>query len=270
MSKYRVGLVQFEPIPEDISGNAEKASELVLKAISNRADIIVLPELSNSGYLFENKRHAFSLAESLENAKSINYWIKLAVQHNVYIVAGINERFGDDNFNSAVVVGPEGMIGVYRKIHLWDLENLFFTKGNEFPPIFELPFAKVGLQICYDLWFPEMSRKQALMGAELICVPTNWSPTPDGSAYDANGLFVGHHLMISHASVNHMSFACTNRIGSEKNLVFLGGSCVINSSGHIIDDICSRDNEEVKVVEVSNYKGKRGFLHDRREAFYEI
>lgn len=270
MSHYRIGLAQFEPIPGDVESNAKRSTNLILKAVSKGADIIILPELSNTGYLYEDKSHALRVSEPVEGSKLVQSWISIAKQNNVYIVGGMNERYKNDNFNSAVLVGPEGIITVYRKVHLWDLENSFFAKGNEFPSVIQLPFAKVALQICYDLWFPEMSKKQELLGVELVCVPTNWSPTPDGSSYDKYGLFAGHHLMISNAMVNSMVFACTDRIGREKDLAFLGGSCVVDSSGKIIDDICSEKDEEVKVVEVSNYKDGHLFKENRREDLYKI
>lgn len=268
---YKVGLVQFCPKNGRIEENAKISTELTLEAISKEAKIIVLPELCNSGYLFENRTEALRFSETVNDSTSIKKWGELTKKYNVYIVAGLNEKDSDNCFNSAVLIGPNGLIDVYRKIHLWDEEMKSFSVGTKIPKIHQLPFAKVSFQICYDLWFPELSRIQALEGAELICVPTNWSPTPDGKTYDENGLFEGHYLMKSNSIVNNLTFACANRVGFEKNLNFLGGSCVINSRGDIIEGVCSREHEEVKIVEIEkNSLSQSGFISDRRSDVYQI
>ena len=109
-------------------------------------------------------------------------WSEAARRHNIYIVAGIAERAGGALYNSAVVLGPSGYIGTFRKVHLWAAENLFFEPGDLGFPVFKTPIGRIGVAICYDGWFPETFRLQALQGADIVCVPTNWVPIPGQEA----------------------------------------------------------------------------------------
>jgi N-carbamoylputrescine amidase len=267
--QYGVGVVQYSPVFGQVESNAAHSSELILKAVSDGADLVVLPELCNTGYIYDSRDHAYSCGEDITDSVSIRAWHKVALNHSVYVVAGMNERYQGRSYNTAVLIGPEGLIGVYRKLHLWDKENLVFHKGEAFPEVYALPFANVSMQICYDLWFPEVSRKQALLGADLICVPTNWSPTPEGKAYDQYGLFAGHYLLISNAIANNLAFACADRIGQECELQFLGGSSLIDSTGQVLH-LSGRDNEDVKVVQMNSSSDNKKFLVNRRTEFYKI
>lgn len=265
--EYGVGVIQFSPVFGNCERNSETSSRLIGEAARLGANLVVLPELCNTGYLYESREHAYALGESLDDSHSIRAWTTAANRFDMYIVAGMNEQYCGKSYNSAVLVGPQGVIGVYRKLHLWDKEKRAFHPGDELPHVYELPFVRVSMQICYDLWFPELSRKQALMGAELICVPTNWSPTPDGAAYDQFGLFAGHHLMIAHSIANQLAFACADRIGEENELAFLGGSCILDRFGQVAG-LCGAEQEEVVVTRFCNDSCERIFLQDRRGTLY--
>jgi hypothetical protein len=101
-------------------------------------------------------------------------WLEAARRHGAVVVADIRERSGDALYNSAAIVGPEGFIGTYRKVHLWGAENLFLEPGDLGVPVWKTEFDRMAVAICYDGWFPETYRLAALQGADILCVPTNW------------------------------------------------------------------------------------------------
>lgn len=267
---YRIGLIQFAPKIRDNEFNKEHSLKLMKRAVEKNADLIILPELANSGLIFEDKEDAITYSETLDGSTATE-WKKFAKENNVYIVAGFNERVGDDCYNSALLIGPEGIIDTYRKIHLvgW-VEGTYFNRTNELPKVYELPFANVGLQICYDVWFPELTRWQALNGANLICVPSNWFATPDGTDYDVHGLAAPHHLMMSSSIVNNVSFANASRVGTEDDTIYIGGSCVIDHTGKLVNGLASKSEEEVKVVTMPiNKDVTRFYFNDLRHDIYE-
>ena len=132
----------------------------------------LLPELANSGYVFRDRAEAFELAEEVPTGETSAAWVDAARHHDVYIVAGIAERAGTTLYNSAILLGPSGYIGTFRKMHLWSAENLFFEPGDLGFPVFKTPIGRIGVAICYDGWFPETFRLQALQGADIVCVVT--------------------------------------------------------------------------------------------------
>jgi len=267
---YKVGLIQFAPKIRDNNYNRNHSVKLIKMAIDKNADLIILPELANSGLIFSNQEDAYDCSETLEG-ETATQWKNLAMENKVYIVAGFNERVGSECYNSALLIGPDGIIDTYRKVHLvgW-VEGEYFEQTSELPKMYELPFVKIGIQICYDVWFPEMSRWHALQGAELICVPSNWFATPDGVSYDNHGLAAPHYLMKSSSIANNLAFANASRIGTEDETEYIGGSCVINNNGQILDGLASEFEEEVKIVTMSIEKEiTRYYFNDLRKDLYK-
>jgi N-carbamoylputrescine amidase len=172
----RIACVQMEPKVGHKEANVAKSVELIERAADHDARLIVLPELANTGYVFDTREEAFALAEEIPGGATTQAWAKVAQQRGLTIVAGIAEREGDVLYNAAAIIGPDGHIGTFRKVHLWNEENLFFEPGNLGFPVFATPIGRIGAMICYDGWFPEAHRLLALQGADLICIPTNWVP----------------------------------------------------------------------------------------------
>ena len=137
------------------------------------ADLIVLPELCASGYQFVSQQEVMTLSESVPNGPTTQRLIDLAKRRRMTIVAGLPERAGAACYNSAVVVGPSGFIGCYRKTHLFFEETLFFTPGDTGFQVWDIGPAKIGVMICFDWYYPEAARTLALKGAEIICHPSN-------------------------------------------------------------------------------------------------
>jgi predicted amidohydrolase len=172
------------------------------------------------------------------------------------------------------VVGPEGFIGTYRKNHLWGAENLFFEPGDLGFPVFRTRFGRIGVAICYDIWFPEAFRLMALQGADLICVPTNWVPMPE---QPAGTPMMANILAMAGAHSNSMFIAAADRIGTERGQPFIGNSLIVSHAGWPIAGPASLDREEILLAEVnlSDARRKRNLtefnqtLRDRRTDVYD-
>src|SRR5918994_3583883 len=172
----KIACIQMEPIVGEKDRNLQKSLAMIEEAASEGARLIVLPELCDSGYVFESRDEAFEFAEPVPDGPTSRAWSEAAARHDLYLVAGISERAGDVLYNSSVVIGPRGHLGTFRKVHLWNEENLYFEPGDIGFPVFRTPLGRIGTFICYDCWFPESFRLCALQGADIVCVPTNWEP----------------------------------------------------------------------------------------------
>jgi len=268
----RVACIQFEPIFGAVGANMARASDLVRAAAAAGSRLIVLPELASTGYVFESAAEAAALAEPVPDGPTTRAWAALAAELGVHIVAGIAESAGDTLYNAAVIVGPEGYIGTYRKAHLWDQENVFFARGDLGFPVFDTALGKVGVAICYDGWFPETFRQLALGGAEIVCIPTNWVPMPDqpeGEAAMANTL----HRAAAHT--NGLFIACADRVGIERGQPFEGQSLIIGPKGWPLAGPASRDRTETLSalidLDAAGRKDLNAFnslLRDRRTDIY--
>ncbi|MGH7488865.1 MAG: nitrilase-related carbon-nitrogen hydrolase, partial [bacterium] len=204
--------------------------ELVNEAADLGAQLIVLPELGNSGYMFNSRSEVADLAEDVPSGPTVRLWESVARERDVYICGGLCERDGERYYNTAVLVGPHGPVGRYRKIHLWDEEKLFFEPGNLGLNVFNLPFGRVGIMICYDGWHPEVARILKMRGADVICDPTCWVLVP-GVVTPENPLSAYVHMATAH--VNSVYLICADRCGVERECTFLGRSCVAGPSGFI-------------------------------------
>jgi predicted amidohydrolase len=215
------------------AANLERSTAAILDAARAGADLIVLPELANSGCDFPSRESALSIAEKvgdsrIPNGPTLRAWQEAAEETGIFIVGGFLEREGDSLYNSAAVVGP-GFFGRYRKTHFWDNEKLLYEPGTELP-IFETPLCNIGVLVCYDAWFPEAARTLALRGADLLCVPANapddWVPEEQRRG----GLTMLNVHAMSHANANRLFVACANRVGDG----YLGRSSIVATTGGIL------------------------------------
>lgn len=264
----------MEPIVGERDRNIQKSLAYLDEAAAQGTTLAVLPELCNSGYVFNDREEAFDLAEEVPDGPSTEAWMAAARKHNMYIVAGISEREGLSLYNSAVVVGPEGYIGTYRKLHLWNEENLYFEPGDLGMPVFATPIGRIAVNICYDSWFPESFRLAALQGADIVCVPTNWVPIPGQKPGERA---MANTLVMAAAHTNSVFIAAANRIGTERGQPFEGQSLIVSHTGWPIGDPASRDREEIIYAEVNlaDARRKRNWtefnqpLRDRRVDLYD-
>ncbi|MBY3222111.1 nitrilase family protein (plasmid) [Rhizobium leguminosarum bv. viciae 248] len=268
-----VATVQFEPIVGDRAGNLAAIDRLARAAKAQGADIIVLPELADSGYSFRDGDEVAALAGPVPGGASAETLYRLAGELGLYIVSGVAERDGDRFYNSALLCGPEGYIGKYRKLHLWNNENRLFRKGDLGLPVFDLPFGRIGIAICYDGWFPETFRQLAMAGAELVCVPTNWVPMAGAESAPEPMANILHKAA---AHTNGLYIACADRIGIERGQPFIGRSLIVGPQGWPISGPASADREEIllaqidlsSVTETRTLNSFNHLLGDRRADVY--
>jgi N-carbamoylputrescine amidase len=272
-SLVTIASIQMAPRVGEKSRNVARSLELIEKAAADGAQIAVLPELCNSGYVFESREEAFALAETVEEGETIRAWAALAARLRITLVAGFSEREGERLYNSAVVIGPQGVLGRYRKLHLWCDEQLFFEQGNLGVPVFHTPYGRIACAICYDIWFPEVFRMAALQGADLLCVPTNWVPMPA----QPEGLPVMANLLaMSGAHANGLAVAAADRVGTERGQPFLGRSIIVSSLGWPVAGPASATEEEIllatlNLADVRRNRQLNAFNHllrDRRTDLY--
>lgn len=240
--QVRVACVQMRPRVGEKTENIAASCRYIETAAREGAELIVMPELCNSGYLFETMAEARELSEEIPGGETCRVWSELAAKLGIYIVAGINERAGDKLFNSAAVIGPEGHLATYRKVHLWDKENLFFTPGDLGFPVVETPVGNLGVFICYDTWFAECYRLCVLRGADIICLPTNWVPIP---GQDPAREAMANILCMGAAHTNSVYVAAADRVGIERGQPFVGQSLIVSYTGWPIGGPASADQEEI-------------------------
>jgi predicted amidohydrolase len=216
--------------------NADTGLELSHKAIEEAfdagADLIVLPELIVGGYRLDRK-HQADCAEPIDG-RSVRVWQHLAAESGGYVAAGFAERDGDAVYNTAVVVGPNGVCLHYRKLHLFRSEREIFSPGNLGLPITSTPLGRLGLCVCYDLRFVETLRILALKGAQIVCVPTAWVPGFDSERWDTDGLCPQARAALIQANLNQVFVACASQVGPVGNLTFLGSSILAGPDGTCI------------------------------------
>lgn len=251
--------------------NRRKISARMREAAEKSASLVIFPECALTGYSFDSLDEASGFAEPLDGPSSEEI-ASACSETGVYAVAGFIEKEGGRFFNSAMVVGPNGVIGSYRKVHLPFLGvDRFLSPGDRPFDIFELPFGRVGINICYDSSFPEAARVLKLKGAEMIILPTNWPP----------GAWRNPEFVIqTRAMENHINFVAVNRVGVERGWHFIGKSKAIDYNGDTII-AAAGDGEELMLAEVDlaganknkivNVAGSYEIdrLADRRPEFYD-
>ena len=269
-----VAIIQMEPRFGETAENVARSISFMEGAAGKGAQLAVLPELCNTGYVFQNRAEARALAEEIPGGPTTQAWMEAAARLNLHIVAGITERAGEILFNSAVIIGPNGLIGRYRKMHLWGDEALYFSPGDLGFPVFDTPLGRIGCHICYDCWFPESFRLAALQGAEIVCVPTNWVPIP---GQDPSREAMANIIVMGAAHSNSVFVAAADRVGTERGQPFIGQSLLVSHTGWPVAGPASPDKEEVLIARVNladarrkrNWNAFNQVLRDRRTDAYD-
>ena len=224
----RVACAQYAVRERNPDHNLERSLHFIRQAAIERADLVVLPELANSGCDLGPRERALDLAEEVPGGPTVLAWTEVAEEAGICVVGGLLEREGDTLHNSAVLLGP-GVAGRYRKTHLWDREKLLYEPGLELP-VFNAPLGRIGLLICYDAWFPEAARTLALKGAQIICVPSNapddWVP----EHHRRGDLAMLNVHCIAAANASRIFAAAANRVSDG----YLGRSCVVDVTGGVL------------------------------------
>lgn len=227
-----VACCQLAPRINDAQHNRALTEVAIRQAAGHGAQIVVLPELIQSGYVFRDRAEALSNAET-QDGPTIGLWKALAQELNLVIVGGFCERLSEESVaNSAVIISAQGLLAVYRKVHLWDREHLIFEPGTKPPPVVDTIFGRLSVMICYDLEFPEWVRLPALQGAELLCVPVNWPDAPRPSGERPAEVT----KVQASAAVNRMFIAACDRCGQERGVDWVGGSLIADANGYRVSN----------------------------------
>jgi predicted amidohydrolase len=260
----KVGYYQFKPVFGEVARNLDR----VTRALSQvRCDLLVLPELFASGYQFVSKDEVRDLAEPVPGGPTTARLCEIARARRMHLVAGVPERDGSRHYNSAVVVGPGGVLGCYRKTHLFFEETKFFTPGDSGFQVWNIGVAKIGVMVCFDWFYPEAARTLALKGADIICHPSN--------------LVLPHcpDSMVTRCLENRVFSITANRIGSERRggkrmLTYIGKSEVVTPRGRILKRAPEK-REQMGIVEIDPKDARdkalnryNDLLRDRRPKFY--
>ncbi len=224
----RIACCQIDPTIGEVAANMELIEAQIREAVAAGADIVVLPELATSGYMFVDADEARAAALA-PTAAEFTKWS--AAAGNSIIIGGFCE-LGDDArlYNSAVMVDADGVIARYRKTHLWDREKLVFTPGDTLPPVVETRHGAVAVMVCYDIEFGELTRRVALDGAELIAAPVSWPlfPRPEG---ERPGEVI---TAMSTARTNKIAVACCDRAGVERGQQWTEGTAIVDPDGWVV------------------------------------
>lgn len=231
-SAVRVAVIQFNPQVglENREANASAVRKRLQQAAEQGANLIVLPEFATTGYSFETREEVFDHAEAVPSGPTVRDWVAFAKERKVYVVGCLPELDGDQLFDTAVLLGPDGFIGKYRETHLWNEEKLFFSPGDLGFPVFDTRIGRIGLLVCWDIWFPETARIVSQLGADVICIPTGWVWTPP-PLYDASETCMAAYLTMTAAHANSVFIATADRIGVERGTGFMGNSLIAGTNG---------------------------------------
>ncbi len=263
--EYRIGFCQFRPELFAIEKNLLKLADMLSDVT---ADLLVLPELAVSGYVFNSKQELEQVAEEVSSSKTVEFFRESAREKDTSYVVGFAEKDGTNIYNSSFLVNPDGDLSVYRKTHLFKREKRIFTPGNS--GFFVKPAikgVKVGMMVCFDWIFPESARTLALQGAEILCHPANlvlpWC----------------QQAMITRSIENRFFTITANRVGREKNgeieMTFTGQSQATSPQGEILKRIDTQE-EKVWVGTIDPEKARDKWVteynhihQDRRPEYYE-
>lgn len=267
----------------DKQQNIDTATELVTKAAKAGANIVLLQELFETPYFCQvHDFDYFTLATSVADNAAINHFKALAKELDIVLPISFYEKSGNTFFNSVTLIDADGeILGTYRKTHIPDgipyAEKFYFTPGDTGFKVWDTKYAKIGVGICWDQWFPECARSMALMGAELLFYPTAIGDEPT-LGIDSKGHW--QRCMQGHAAANLMPVIAANRIGTEtisqngndSTLEFYGSSFITDGRGEIIQE-ASKDKKEVLTAtfdldELAIARRQWGVFRDRRPSMY--
>lgn len=258
MSIYKIALVQMDVKLHGTQENQEKALSFIEQALKQDADFVILPEMWKSGFVSNPADYIED-----ENGTFLNSLKKFAKDYKSVIIPGsFNELDKGKIYNTAYVIGPNGLIkGKYRKVHIFGPEKKHYIGGNSIP-IFEEKGLRFGIEICYDIRFPELTRILALSGAKVIFVVAQF-PNPRQEHW--------YTVLRARAIENQLFMIAVNRVGEDKYQSYFGNSLVVNPNG---DVLIYGDKEEklliceINTEEVDNVRNIRNDLKERKPEVY--
>jgi N-carbamoylputrescine amidase len=266
----------------NIDENISKAEVLVREAAAQGAQIILLQELFETPYFCQKqKSDYYAYATELEHNKAINHFINIAKELQVVLPISFYEKKNNARYNALAVIDADGeVLGRYRKSHIPDgpgyEEKFYFNPGDTGFKVWNTRYAKIGVGVCWDQWYPEAARCMALLGAEILFYPTAIGSEPQDSSIDSKEHW--QMCMLGHAASNLVPVVASNRIGLEadddSSITFYGSSFIAGPQGNKIAE-ASRTEEDVLVAEfdldkIEIMRIEWGIFRDRRPDLYKI
>lgn len=243
----KIAAVQMDVVLSDVAGNIQRMTERLRETAGAGARLTVFPECSATGYCFGSAEESARFAEPIPGATTAAM-VAACRAVRAYAVFGMIEADGKRLFNAAVLVGPDGVVGSYRKVHLPYLGlDMFTTPGDRPFAVHEVEGVRIGLNICYDSAFPESSRCLAILGADLIVLPTNWPPGAECTACSA---------IPTRAMENAVYYAAVNRVGEERGFRFIGLSSICAPDGSPLA-VTSTTGPEVLYADIDVERSRR-------------
>jgi predicted amidohydrolase len=239
MTMTTVAAGQLAPVHGDVQANLATIRALLERAVAGGAGLVVFPELGTTGYAWASAGEVGPLAETVPGPTT-DWLTGLCRDLGCHVVVGLVERDGRRLYNSAVLVGPDGLAGRYRKAHLWSWDTCWASAGEQPPGSWETPAGRVGILICADLDYPEAAAWLARAGTDVIAVPTCWSEEPTPSpvwrtrAHDS-----GTPLVVANVS------------GEEWGVTFSAGSCVLGGDGRVLSRAAGAEGLAVAAVDLA-------------------
>src|SRR5215471_12500995 len=272
MATTNIACAQIDCVLGDPQTNREKIIAHIRSAAERDAKLVMFPECALTGYAYNSLAEAVPFAERIDGPSS-EAIAEACRETGTHAVAGFIESDGDKFYNAAMLVGPNGVAGSYRKVHLPFIGiDRFLTPGDRQFKVFDLPFGRVGVNICYDISFPEAARVLKLMGAELIALITNW---PEAAWRSPE--FVAN----TRALENHLFYAATDRVGTESGWKFIGRSKIVDCNGDTLAEagveeeellVAAIDFQQANQNHIVNVAGAYELdrLGDRRPEMYQL
>ncbi|WP_417884353.1 nitrilase-related carbon-nitrogen hydrolase [Vibrio rumoiensis] len=266
INPFTAAAVEFNPTFHDLNGNLNKLSQAIEKALKKGAKLVVAPEMATTGYLYQTRKEIEPFVDTIPGVTS-DILGKLAKKYDAYIVVGMPEKDSDTGiyYNSSVLVGPEGVVGKYRKTHLWEAEEHWSAWGDQGFPVFDTKLGKIAINICMDSGYFESARVPAVKGADIIAFPTNSS---------IQAIYYNQ----ARAMQNGVYIVEANRNNTEKDFHMVGMSAIWDPYGSKLVEapFTSKDDKEKNETQIvyatidpSNYKVRDEKLAGRRPELYQ-
>lgn len=260
----RIACCQMEPLVENPSESAARSRAALSEAIGAGANIVVLPELAHSGYVFRTADEVRAVAQPA-TGELLQGWVGEAAKGDAVVIGGFCELADDGRiFDSAALVDGNGVQAVYRKLHLWNEESLWFLRGERPAPVVQTRFGRIGIGICYDIEFPELSRGLALAGADLIAFPTNW-PCDQWPLAEETPIL--RSIALTTAYHSHVFVAVCDRFGQERGVQFQGGSVITGPDGSVLAEVKPGGTVETIFADVDLIAARDKRTGPRNDAF---
>lgn len=247
---FKIAGVQMDVAIGEPKANLKRIVDAIDETTRNGAQLTVFPECAITGYCFDSLDEAMPFVQPIPGP-AVEQLTEACRKTDTFTVVGMLEADGERMFNACVLVGPQGLIGSYRKLHLPMLGiDQFTTPGDRQPVVWQAGPLCLGMNICYDGSFPELSRVMALDGAELIVLPTNWPPAADCFA---------RYTMHTRAMENSVYYMSVNRVGTERGFRFIGLSMICDTDGHTLAE-APHEDEAILYAQIDPAKARNKHL----------